>query len=1020
MSNRKSTDPLERTPFIGREDILSAFDQKIRAVQPGVCLMIISGEGGIGKTRVVQRLLEKAREDAPDTLVAAELVDLYHIHLHTREGLMRVLAETLPGAETQLPNFFKKICELDAARLAINGARAHTALAAATEAFLLDMAALSRSRRLVLAFDTAERWVYNPMVGAHQAEAWGLLIELAKCMENAVILLAGRPRMGALPTLEMLAEEARQAAVDVEIHLVKPFSQTEAREYVNAALRSRDALALTSEEATALWTLTEGRPISLALFLDNYLFSARDRSLRTLLDQAHMFNRAKASWQERQEILTDFENKIINRIMSEPGMGAILTAIGRAPKGVDSQLLAAMLKIEPREASQRLNELQKLVFIKEYQFNKEYKDAGEPRFFLHDLMYDLLRSIVFADIIDVPAARESYQGIKRYYLDKIAEIMDRLSSLYNPQGLNLGPVQVKTREISEWEARRRQAYCELVYYSLRLPLPFEGMHDLCRYSHEAVLTNSLELIGLLTQELTAYLAGVDANPWADEQPAFRFFAGHMPAVLEVMGLLTLRKFDDAILQSVKSRADILRNGKRKWKTEAHVLACILDVWRAYALASSNRQVEALVLLPKTERDLDALDFPDKEWLEWFRDYALALLFRVTGYCHRLGGEHALASACYGQALQLFRKINFKAEQANTLNDNGFAQAEQGKFFDAEESIDEGLKLRRELGLGRLIGLSLSTKAMFKIRQGEYRDAIAQAGEGYRLFEPLGYERGVGLALIALAEASRRLAAELGNAQDRQQAVDLLRAAREYAESAVDMFVPKKLDEVSREVEALIEKGCALRDRLRLDKSLSAFDVANFSRQSEGALGEAAGLAKEQGIIYRQVDALVNLAWLRFTQDHATQAGYQQIQVAVDLARKAFAGFLELTECDLPKRGGKSATNILWAQYGKLFTLEGNAAIEGWLAGFLEEKEAFPKAARAYLLGLEYNRFFGEETREMRQVKHWVAHYCNELQKVKKLDAFAAQVRVQEKDCSQKKSYLQDYLSSRGLWPRMKK
>ncbi len=78
-----------RIPLIGRQDLLKETEWYIG--RGGVHLLYFEGEGGIGKTALLGAILEQSqRGSGADRLagcrVAKEVIDLYHVDVHTAEG----------------------------------------------------------------------------------------------------------------------------------------------------------------------------------------------------------------------------------------------------------------------------------------------------------------------------------------------------------------------------------------------------------------------------------------------------------------------------------------------------------------------------------------------------------------------------------------------------------------------------------------------------------------------------------------------------------------------------------------------------------------------------------------------------------------------------------------------------------------------------------------------------------------------------------------------------------------------
>lgn len=80
--------------LVGRKDVLEKIEQAFNDPSPTPRLIFLHGEGGIGKTRLLQESLEMARKDKT-CRVAEGLLDFYHIGQHTPIGLVNAFFEIL-------------------------------------------------------------------------------------------------------------------------------------------------------------------------------------------------------------------------------------------------------------------------------------------------------------------------------------------------------------------------------------------------------------------------------------------------------------------------------------------------------------------------------------------------------------------------------------------------------------------------------------------------------------------------------------------------------------------------------------------------------------------------------------------------------------------------------------------------------------------------------------------------------------------------------------------------------------
>jgi tetratricopeptide (TPR) repeat protein len=348
---------------------------------------------------------------------------------------------------------------------------------------------------------------------------------------------------------------------------------------------------------------------------------------------------------------------------------------------------------------------------------------------------------------------------------------------------------------------------------------------------------------------------------------------------------------------------------------------------------------------------------------WRRCAALARAHNNLGYLYRMQGRHGGAIGAYAAAIPLWRAVKIEAEHANTLNNLAFARAEVGDFGTGRRQAEDALELRQKAGARLQIGLSLNTLAHIAIRSELYITARYHAGRALELLKAAQDARGCGLALTALAEAKRRFASE-GPCPD-EEADQLLEEAVAHAQEATDIL--ELIKEPSRQVEALIELGCAYRDRMKLWRRYRKEGVEELAQKGVTALQRAGKLAADQGITYRQADALINEAWLHYYLE-----GYYKF--VVERPDKAKEEVKEIDRClrDVPgheQRPGMIPPQYfitkhgvpeldrerlivpMLAQLGKAHLLWGQVAFNRFTDG---ETGALPKAIEYYTLSLAYD------------------------------------------------------------------
>jgi len=339
---------------------------------------------------------------------------------------------------------------------------------------------------------------------------------------------------------------------------------------------------------------------------------------------------------------------------------------------------------------------------------------------------------------------------------------------------------------------------------------------------------------------------------------------------------------------------------------------------------------------------------------------------------------------------------------------GFTQSELGEWHDARANVKHALKLRRELGPRIPVALSLNTLAAIDVREGQYLSAKENSERALSVFRAFLQERGIAMALTTLSEALRRLAGTTPLLSDEER-IRWLREARDYALEANSLF--RQLGETARQVEALIELGCACRDWIRwLKKSSRPGDSPErlFSESKE-AFKKAADLAGKNGLTYRHVDALVNLAWLEYyLLDGKEPVGKDHVVwKAIDRAEAAFPEEIEIEK--QPQ---------VWAQKGKLNILKGHLAYREFIQqrqkkpkGISPEIEAVLKQmGENYARGVNYGSRFALDYQGIRQAKNGISDRLMLLN--------AAEMRVvcnQIQSLYPQGSIIQSFLTNRALW-----
>ena len=1013
LNETKKTAPMDSytgayaTPgLVGRHPLLAQLKKLLKPHLPGPQVIFFHGIGGIGKTRLLSETLKQARE-IPGLQVANEVIDLYHDQHHTSNGLAEAIFTVLTPPTSPFSRYEIERRKLERIRLSGEVVGVTEQRERTLQFFLEDFKAILKHYTVVLALDTAERLVYGSSHPAgttpYIAEAWAWFVRSLAGLNNVILLVAGRPQTENLNLA--LRESLGHDWTKVE---VGPFTEQESLDYFDkvAQTASQEGDEVVARRVAKLENHTRrlahlyagGRPILLALLVDYLSIAGTDQLppvLRTSIEEAGKHTKA-----ELEEIQHRLEAQLIARIKETPRLGDTVVALGRAPKGVSDVILSRILEIPLLDAQDRLKGVRRLSFVK--------MRPADAHLFLHDEMYAMLGRQVYNRPEDAPEDKRVGQALGAYYDEQTKQSREELDALYAPVERE-GKGQLDFNRLIETHTHRQILLTEALYYRLRQSA-VRGFQRFYRYNREAILSADTILSLQLGTELQTFLAETDPDQQIIGDGLDRSLVDHLLAFRPIEMAWAERDFNKVV-----QRAHILRKEGALDKLFAEGL---LIVWESYALTLLGEKEN----LKKAHEKLDGVIEQLEKGLAqqptpllgiplemWLTRASLALAYRVRAYLKRVRGFMHEALTDYRQAAVLWRQINLLVELAAVLNDMGFAMVELGYWSDARALVNEALDIRRRLGTRMPVGLGLNTLANIDFREGNYTDAMDRALKALALFRALEYRRGIGLALVALAESQRRVCGTELVPQPEEK-TRRLREARDHAQEALHLF--EELGEKSRQVEALIEMGCACRDWVKIRQEFPSprDPIERLIAEGEESLRKAADLAGE-GILYRRVDALVNLAFLGFYSgrdellEEAAQAAEQAVPDAYHIQKNT----------GKPAISYDRAQVLLWPQLGKLQVLYGHRTAnraQTQHTGRLDQ--SLVEAARFYMWGLQYSVLYSEDYRDLRRVKEEIYDQMKELN-LRELRAVAEMVQRTEAEYHLEESAMRQFLNRRALW-----
>jgi len=955
------TSAIALADLVGREKILQDIEDDIFERDKRIVFLI--GEGGIGKSRILAKLIEEWNaEDWPrkeKAEVADKLVDFYLTNNHLPGHLAYALYQVSDFfTHEELEKEQKKIDNFWIARIGGESEKLRTDQLKRFDDLLTD--ANSKGKKVIFFFDTAEKLVYEwpeelQEKNSPWAEAWDWLLGLVKKHNNLRLVVAGRPAANKLYE----SSEAELGKDKVSRIKVERFTNKEMNEYLEAVQKElekapdkygrllRKLKGFTYEEKKLLFQLSEGIPIRLSLMLDYLLSPAEIDDLKKLRGG-------------------EWENLLHDKLAANhPQLYEILIAMGRLRKGTNAPLLATVMEIEEEKAEKHLNEIEKYSFIK----TVNVPGAGQ-RYFLHDELYRILDRTYYNQE-DKTDRRDVMKAIlNQYYEVELERVNQEIQNQINPilsRNINQKS-DLDTNKLVGLSIRRHTLQVESAYYGLQGD-HIEGEQRIYRYLHDSAISGDIALDYALEAELLAFLGQDNLESNEDEQN-FRERVKGMLAIRPVVRKWILGQFD-----SVVEKATELRNEEPVSQifNNCHLNMALLNVWEAYARIYRAQAKDT----PKKIKDLldQAIKLAEPHLSSevpgesWCAQAVQAFAYRVRAYYWTKQERFKDAAKDYKKALTLWEKVTLRAEVATTLNDGGYTRALIGRTYLGRIQVQKALEKRQKIAALGPLGLSINTLALIRLLMGAYEGAITEARQALHIFKSINYPRGIGLSNLALSEA-RRLQLELDSWKE--SVTDLIEHLEDIdkdTDQAVSRL--KESDDIPYYIKALIEQGCVWRDATKYCMNKNNLypcqneNIEEYKRKSKELLERARTKSEEANLIISEVASLANMAWLGYYSNDEKLTKWAKNEVKELFEKRedipiTFAKDPLIT----PKNGHLGE---LWEQLGKLYM-----ALGSWQYRMYEkelkdsngaeltekQKETIVEMGRLFTLSLQYSQVRG--------------------------------------------------------------
>ncbi|MHC5673818.1 tetratricopeptide repeat protein [Nostoc sp.] len=354
---------LDKLEFVGREEHLN---QIISLVQkPNLHIVLVEGRGGIGKTWLLRALQSRLNQVQIGT---SEIIDCDTPVFNDVGDLYTQIAKQL--YDTTYQEWLLRLRQLreDENRLSQT---AYEQERKQLEKFLVDeINRKSRQQRLVFLIDTVEKLGQAEV----REQVWEHLGELCHQLENAVLILAGRPSIARQILSKSLKED------ELIYFELNEFTHEDVQRYI-LSKEEQFHFTLGQDLVKKIIILSGGSPIMIEFGVE------------------YAYREVIPDWLESEDIETipgrlektgGFEAEMVRHITQLRTSMDRLTLLLSRIYPLDSTDIANLLELSTEDAQKLFIDAQSYFFIKPV--------IGGSQIALHDIVRDLVEKYVWADI----------------------------------------------------------------------------------------------------------------------------------------------------------------------------------------------------------------------------------------------------------------------------------------------------------------------------------------------------------------------------------------------------------------------------------------------------------------------------------------------------------------------------------------------------------------------------------------------------------------------------------------------
>lgn len=664
--------------FINRNVEIAVIERLI-AEHDTLRYLCIEGEGGIGKTRLLQHVHDTYSREAgrgTDVLITPR-IDFSAPEMRVSENLEKRIAIEL-GEVPFGPYFDSQVDRRKMEMAGVSRDRLREERERVDQQFIQAFNRVSASKRIVLLFDTVEQ--------VFATEAWEHFLKLSLSLQNTLVIFAGRSSCHF--TTSLIADLDPENIVELPL---SSFDDDNSLEYLAEKESSLGILLEPELKSKILW-LAQGRPLRIDMMVD---WLAHDVPLEWLVK---MEMEAEDTLPEDKE--RALEAKLVAPIVS---MRTSLEEL---------QLIMVLVWPLEKDMAARLTEWSKDSLEETWQTARRLsvvRELEDGRLMLHDEVRRMVLENLRAEI-EPEREQQWFSRAVQYMLDLESRLRDELDTLKTAEN--------SARELGdtskEWSLFVEQEAIERALWTIN-----------SEYRMYLLQANTSEGLKLLEEAL---------NPPDGSLPM---------TYREVVYTELQRFKDQLILTEAEQlqigalEVDFLTIDGRLQEAESLALSLLsrsrIDKRRAELLIKIGN------IAVRQGRFVDGKGF-FRQAIDISRESNLISLegrsVNALGWVSRRMGQVEEAARYYRSALQLSLAVEDEEQQALVLNNLGYVYALQRDRDTALRLCEQALSLWRKMGNDLRVGAVYSTLGEISAEFNELDESIRYLDKALSIFEEL--------------------------------------------------------------------------------------------------------------------------------------------------------------------------------------------------------------------------------------------------------------------------------------------